>query len=427
MRLRPLVATLAEERRARNALGRELAAVRGELRHSEKERRRLEEARAALIAAKGELEARLAAAMQRAQALEEELLRTRGERAAAREQIAALEARIERLERTRAGLREALSTTRATLAQREREMAKLREARERARQRAKRAEERAARLEAEIARVRALVAMEARSLALLPPEETSPTARELQRRLDRQAAKLAALRTRLAERERTLEELRGRLARAEKRVEAVRAQRDALRGLLEQAGIAEPMALVQEQIARSALPLMPEAALEEAILHDTLGAGTILASLPGADRLPFFEGTRIVLPSGLFFEQGRSRFSVEGRAKLTVLAFRLRQALAALPEELPWVLRIDGHTDDLPVTRGRLRNNWELSAARAAAVAEFLIAQGIPAGRLMIAGFADTRPLVPNTDEEGRRFNRRVEIALDLAERPSDAHTEGRW
>ena len=98
--------------------------------------------------------------------------------------------------------------------------------------------------------------------------------------------------------------------------------------------------------------------------------------------------------------------------ELRALAVALRRAIEALPEDAPWVLRIDGHTDDLPVVRGRFRNNWELSAARAAAVAEFLAAEGIPRARMLVAGRADTRPLVPNRDAESRARNRRIEIVL---------------
>ncbi|HFA60192.1 MAG TPA: hypothetical protein ENJ83_05830, partial [Rhodospirillales bacterium] len=96
------------------------------------------------------------------------------------------------------------------------------------------------------------------------------------------------------------------------------------------------------------------------------------------------------------------------------VALRLLRAIDSLPPDLPWVLRIDGHTDSLPVVGGRFRSNWELSAARAAAVAEYLISLGFPRERLMVAGFADTRPRARGHDEDARRLNRRIELTLTV-------------
>jgi chemotaxis protein MotB len=75
-------------------------------------------------------------------------------------------------------------------------------------------------------------------------------------------------------------------------------------------------------------------------------------------------------------------------------------------------LRIDGHTDATPVRHSRYRSNWELSAARASAVAEYLEGAGIPARRLMVAGLADTAPVAAGKDEDSRRKNRRIELRL---------------
>ena len=85
-----------------------------------------------------------------------------------------------------------------------------------------------------------------------------------------------------------------------------------------------------------------------------------------------------------------------------------------IPPEIPWVLRVDGHTDKRPIlgNAGRFRSNWDLSAARAISVVQFLIGKGIPANRLVAAGFGEFQPLDPEKNEEAYRRNRRIELKL---------------
>jgi chemotaxis protein MotB len=74
---------------------------------------------------------------------------------------------------------------------------------------------------------------------------------------------------------------------------------------------------------------------------------------------------------------------------------------------------VAGHTDDVPIVNERYRSNWELSAARAVTIAHELLKGGVDPKRMMVAGYADTRPLVPNTSAANRASNRRVEILLE--------------
>ena len=78
----------------------------------------------------------------------------------------------------------------------------------------------------------------------------------------------------------------------------------------------------------------------------------------------------------------------------------------------PGTIRVEGHTDNLPIRSARFRSNWDLSSARAASVALELMRLGIEDKRFEIAGFADTRPLVANDSGENRSRNRRVEIVI---------------
>jgi chemotaxis protein MotB len=76
------------------------------------------------------------------------------------------------------------------------------------------------------------------------------------------------------------------------------------------------------------------------------------------------------------------------------------------------VLRVDGHTDRVAIRGGPFENNWELSAARAISVVQYLIAQGLPPERLAAAGFGEYRPLDSRDDDIAYRRNRRIEFKL---------------
>jgi chemotaxis protein MotB len=101
-----------------------------------------------------------------------------------------------------------------------------------------------------------------------------------------------------------------------------------------------------------------------------------------------------------------------GRAELRPEAASLIAALGSRLAELGAAVRVEGHTDDLPIATARFPSNWELSAARAASVVRALIAAGMPAARLTATGFAETRPVDPDGTDAARAANRRVEIVV---------------
>jgi chemotaxis protein MotB len=124
-------------------------------------------------------------------------------------------------------------------------------------------------------------------------------------------------------------------------------------------------------------------------------------------------GDRFVFRSDVFFDSGSAELGQAGRDQLDVLATTLILLLPEIPPEIDWVLRIDGHTDDRPISSPQFPSNWELSTARALAVVKYLATRGIPADRLAAAGFGEFRPIDDSGTEEGRRKNRRIEIKLD--------------
>ena len=94
------------------------------------------------------------------------------------------------------------------------------------------------------------------------------------------------------------------------------------------------------------------------------------------------------------------------------MATAIRELLPKIPNDLNWVLRIDGHTDRRPITTPQFPSNWELSTARAISVVKYLVDQGVPAERLAAAGFGEFQPLDARNDEVAFRRNRRIEIKL---------------
>jgi chemotaxis protein MotB len=125
-------------------------------------------------------------------------------------------------------------------------------------------------------------------------------------------------------------------------------------------------------------------------------------------------GDRFVFQSEVFFETGSDEIGAEGLAELDKLAAAIVQLNEEIPADIPWVLRIDGHTDKRPITNpdGRFRNNWDLSAARAISVVQHLIADGVPTNRLVAAGFGEFQPIEEGETEDAFGKNRRIELKL---------------
>ncbi len=123
-------------------------------------------------------------------------------------------------------------------------------------------------------------------------------------------------------------------------------------------------------------------------------------------------GDRFVFQSEVLFASGSAVLGEEGQDQLSKLAEALKQLAREIPKDIDWILRIDGHTDVLPIHTAQFPSNWELSAARAISVAKFLIVKGVPANRLAAAGFAQYQPLDDRQDEISYRRNRRIELKL---------------
>jgi chemotaxis protein MotB len=123
-------------------------------------------------------------------------------------------------------------------------------------------------------------------------------------------------------------------------------------------------------------------------------------------------GDRFVFQSEVLFAQGAASLGPEGEEKLGRLAVALNQIAAEIPEDIDWILQVEGHTDDIPVRAGRFADNWDLSTERALSVVRFLAESGLPANRLAAAGYGEFQPLDDAGSDEARRRNRRIEMKL---------------
>jgi chemotaxis protein MotB len=107
----------------------------------------------------------------------------------------------------------------------------------------------------------------------------------------------------------------------------------------------------------------------------------------------------------LFFDSGKATLKDTGKEVLK----KVGEALKGYDDK---IVRVVGHTDNVPIATAQFPSNWELSAARATTVVRFLQSAGVPPERMTAAGRGEYSPVAPNDDAEGRRKNRRIEITL---------------
>ena len=251
---------------------------------------------------------------------------------------------------------------------------------------------------------------------------------------ERRAALLAAANTQLSqEQARTAEQAR-QVALLNEQVAALRAQLGSLQTLLEAAESADAdkrlqldalgtqlnTALAQvasEQKRRAELEAAERKRLEaekqnlERFRSEFFGQ--LRQVLSGREGVRIV-GDRFVFSSEVLFNPGSADLAPEGQAQIARVAATLLDAAREIPEGIDWILRVDGHTDNVPLSGlGEFKDNWELSQARALSVVRFMQDQlGFPPDRLAATGFGEYRPVAPGDSAEARAQNRRIELKL---------------
>ena len=123
-------------------------------------------------------------------------------------------------------------------------------------------------------------------------------------------------------------------------------------------------------------------------------------------------GDRFIFQSEVLFESGSAEVGSEGFIQLSNMSRILLDITKDIPKDIPWVLQIQGHTDQNPISTSLYPSNWELSAARAISVGRVLINSGLDSEKISVAGFAEFQPLEIGSDPASLRKNRRIEIKL---------------
>lgn len=251
---------------------------------------------------------------------------------------------------------------------------------------------------------------------------------------EERARLLAAANLALAEEEAQSAESQRQIALLNEQVSSLRAQLGSLQAILDAGSARDQAAQVQIQklgselnaaLARVAAEERRRAELEEAERKRLEAEAKELS----AYRSEFFGklrdvlgnregvqivGDRFVFSSEVLFASARAELQPEGQAQVARVASLLSEVANEIPDEVDWVIRVDGHTDNVPLSgRGAFRNNWELSQARALSVVEYMIdALGFPPERLAATGFGEYRPVNPDNTAEARAENRRIELKL---------------
>jgi chemotaxis protein MotB len=123
-------------------------------------------------------------------------------------------------------------------------------------------------------------------------------------------------------------------------------------------------------------------------------------------------GDRFVIQSEILFASGSADINPSGEAQLRKITGAVKEIAAQIPDDISWVIRIDGHTDVNPIKTAQFPSNWYLSSARAIAVVNFMVKEGVAPNHLVAAGFGEFQPLDQGKTPEALKRNRRIEFKL---------------
>lgn len=251
---------------------------------------------------------------------------------------------------------------------------------------------------------------------------------------ERQAALLAVAQQRLSEEVALSAESQRQVAALNANVAELRSQVAHLQGLLDLAEQADTEAQVQitnlsgrlnQALARAAAENARRLELEEAerarLEAETKELANYRSEFFGQMRRVLadqdgvrIEGDRFVFASEVLFPTGSATLSPSGQSEVAKVANLLRQVADNIPDDIDWIIRVDGHTDNIPLSGlGEFRDNWELSQARALSVVRFMSeSQGIDPTHLSANGFGENQPLNTEDSDAARAQNRRIELKL---------------
>ena len=137
-----------------------------------------------------------------------------------------------------------------------------------------------------------------------------------------------------------------------------------------------------------------------------------LKKIIGEEKEINIVGDRFVLQSEVFFQSGSAKIGENGTTKVIEITNILKAITKKIPNSLNWLIQVEGHTDNVPISNEEFPSNWELSTARAISVAKIMMDNGIPSDKINVAGYGEFRPLFSNNNKLNREKNRRIELKL---------------
>jgi len=380
-------ATIGRLQRSINELAETLSLERDRSASLEQRLAETESQLRATLAERDELTGRLRLTLERAAVTEADLAEARRIISADKDAIKAQLAEIASLQQDIAALRELRAKLEAEVAQRDTEITALRD--------------RSKTLEARLA----------------SEEERTRLA---QKELEKRDIRIADLTARVEEQDKALAEGRRLSERANNRIAELTQQVQALRQQLAELSAALKLAegkvtdqKVEIENLGNRLNVALARKVQELNRYRSEFFGRLREALGNRDDIRIV-GDRFVFQSEVLFATGSADLNEAGERQMKRLAEALKEVSAKIPGDIDWVLRIDGHTDIRPIHTRQFPSNWELSMARSLSIVRFLIAEGIPAKRLIAAGFGQYHPLDPANTLAAWQRNRRIELRLTL-------------
>ena len=137
-----------------------------------------------------------------------------------------------------------------------------------------------------------------------------------------------------------------------------------------------------------------------------------LKKIIGEEKEINIVGDRFVLQSEVFFQSGSAEIGNDGIQKVEEITEILISITNKIPKNINWLIQVEGHTDNIPISTEQYPSNWELSTARAIAVAKIMMKNGVPSDKINVAGYGEHKPLLENNNSTNREKNRRIELKL---------------
>jgi chemotaxis protein MotB len=224
-------------------------------------------------------------------------------------------------------------------------------------------------------------------------------------------AQLADTKTQLTAQQKLSAQEAAQITLLNQQLAALRAQLAALQTALDAAQQADTADKVQITDLGKQLNEALARKVEELQQYQSVFFRALSESLKGEPNIKVV-GDRFVFESDVLFPVDAATITQAGQAEIGDVADAVKTIAAKIPPDVNWVLSVDGYADAQPITGGAYKSNFDLSSARALAVLDQLIADGVPANRLVTSGMGSNNPIAPGNTAADYAQNRRIEFRL---------------